>query len=100
MLPPPEGPGVRGRKPSSEEIFCCSFLRISSRSGGPSLFFLPHWGSFGGMRCRVVLGCRGQRVGSAASGVGERFAKPFDAGPGERTYLDIQYLTMGVAHHF
>src|SRR5476651_1537436 len=51
MLPPPlvGVPGGRARKPRSDAIFCCIFLAISSKSGGPSLFFFPHWGSFGGI---------------------------------------------------
>src|SRR5471032_1680208 len=48
--PPPEGvPRPRPWRPSSPATFCWSFLKISSRSGGPSLFFFPHWGSFGGI---------------------------------------------------
>src|SRR5438270_13355247 len=94
--PPPPALLPRGRRPSSEAIFCCSLRRISSRSGGPSLFFLPHWGSLGGIwECssRALQGARG-----VASCLGQHFTKCLDAGTGERTYLDIQNLTIGIAH--
>src|SRR5258708_2741099 len=100
----PEGPGPGGepprrpRSPRSSAIFCCSFLRFSSRSGGPSLFFFPHWGSFGGIG--NISGRGGQGSGSGPGGLGQRFAKAFDSRTGGRTHLDIQYLTMWVAHDF
>src|SRR5882672_4640629 len=117
MLPPEPGPGGeppgRARKPSRPEIFCCSFLRISSRSGGPSLFFFPHWGSFGGIvnffgRGRLLKSGAsvpdssgaGHRARGVPSGLCEHFAKRLDSGTGERTHLDIQYLTMGIADNF
>src|SRR5947207_1273959 len=85
--PPPPGGGAPSRrrpKPKRPAIFCCSFLRISSRSGGPSLFFFPHWGSAGG-------------IGEGTGGVRKSAAQAIDARAGGRTYLDIQYLTTRIA---
>src|SRR5882672_4238750 len=97
--PPPGAPGPRLRKPSSPEIFCCSFLRISSRSGGPSLFFFPHWGSFGGIweyskrrkqkwcRRHPSSSCGGESSRGVARCLGQHFPELVDARAGERTYL-------------
>src|SRR5476651_1642913 len=80
-------PGGRARKPRSAAIFCCSFLAISSRSGGPSLFFFPHWGSFGGIGNEFGRGGDDSKVGGIArlssrrgqgivpDGLGQRAAK-------------------------
>src|ERR1700682_4821722 len=113
--PPPPEAGGRLRKPRRPDIFCCSFLRISSRSGGPSLFFFPHWGSFGGIGEWIRKGGTTSQVGSngplsssggdgvsvvVARDLRQRIAKAVDSGAGERTHLDIQHLTIRVAHDF
>src|SRR5436190_22086277 len=99
-LGPPGGgaPGPRVRKPRRLAIFCCSFLRISSRSGGPSLLFLPHWGSFGMREKHHFSGGASER--SLARHVGKCVAKRVDAGASHRTDLDIKNLTIRVAHDF
>src|SRR3954468_22776112 len=94
LRPPPGLPGARGRNPRSEAIFCWSLRRISSRSGGPSLFFLPHWGSFGGIGAGSFLSGVWHTGGRIASDFRERITQQVEARSRVRTYLDIQYLTI------
>jgi hypothetical protein len=63
------------------------------------LFFLPHWGSFGALEIVRVEGRANVWPVSGARQVRERRSAALHevrrCRPGERTYLDIQYLTIG-----